>query len=104
MATGALRRLRSTGGGIGAMHPVMTPQQLAALLSGPEPPTVSDVRWSLTGPPGRVDYSAGHLPSAVFIDVDTDLAGPRALEDAPRSRGARWRNRCVAGGRATGDP
>ncbi|HYZ35929.1 MAG TPA: sulfurtransferase [Pseudonocardiaceae bacterium] len=58
------------------MHPVITPQELAALLSGPEPPTVADVRWSLTGPPGRVDYSAGHLPGAVFVDVDADLAGP----------------------------
>jgi thiosulfate/3-mercaptopyruvate sulfurtransferase len=58
------------------MHPVITPAQLAALLAGPEPPTVADVRWSLTGPPGRVDYRAGHLPGAIFLDVDTDLAGP----------------------------
>jgi thiosulfate/3-mercaptopyruvate sulfurtransferase len=46
------------------------------LLSAPEPPTVVDVRWSLTGPPGRVDYRADHLPGAVFMDLDTDLAGP----------------------------
>lgn len=58
------------------MHPLISPQQLASLRSGPEPPTVIDVRWSLTGPPGRVDYSASHLPGAVFMDVDTDLAGP----------------------------
>jgi thiosulfate/3-mercaptopyruvate sulfurtransferase len=58
------------------MHPVITPAELAALLAGPEPPTVADVRWSLTGPPGRVDYWSGHLPGAVFLDVDTDLAGP----------------------------
>jgi thiosulfate/3-mercaptopyruvate sulfurtransferase len=58
------------------MYPVITSQELAALLSGPEPPTVADVRWSLTGPPGRVDYRAGHLPTAVFFDVDADLAAP----------------------------
>lgn len=58
------------------MHPVITPHELAVLLAGPEPPTVADVRWSLTGPPGRVDYRAGHLPGAVFLDVDADLAGP----------------------------
>ena len=58
------------------MHLVITPRELAAMLTGPEPPTVADVRWSLTGPPGRVDYRAGHLPGAVFLDVDTDLAGP----------------------------
>ncbi|MGQ0719089.1 MAG: sulfurtransferase [Pseudonocardiales bacterium] len=58
------------------MHPLITPRQLADLLSGPKPPTVADVRWSLTGPPGRVDYRAGHLPGAIFLDVDADLAGP----------------------------
>lgn len=58
------------------MHPVITPHELAVMLAGPEPPTVADVRWSLTGPPGRVDYRAGHLPGAVFLDVDADLAGP----------------------------
>jgi thiosulfate/3-mercaptopyruvate sulfurtransferase len=58
------------------MYPVITPHELAALLAGAEPPTVVDVRWSLSGPPGRVDYRAGHLPGAVFLDVDADLAGP----------------------------
>ena len=62
------------------MHPVITPRELAALLIGPEPPTVADVRWSLTGPPGLVDYRAGHLPGAVFLDLDTDLAGPPGLD------------------------
>lgn len=58
------------------MGPLITPVQLAALMSGPEQPIVVDVRWSLTGPPGRGDYQKGHLPGAVFLDVDTDLAGP----------------------------
>lgn len=59
------------------MHPLITSRQLADLLSSTEPkPTVVDVRWSLTGPPGRVDYRAGHLPGAIFLDVATDLAGP----------------------------
>jgi thiosulfate/3-mercaptopyruvate sulfurtransferase len=57
------------------MHPVITPRELAAQLAGLEPPTVVDVRWSLTGPPGHVDYRAGHLPGAVFLDLDIDLAG-----------------------------
>ena len=59
------------------MHPLITPHQLDGFLRSTEPePTVVDVRWSLTGPPGRVDYQAGHLPGAIFLDVDTDLAGP----------------------------
>lgn len=57
------------------MYPLITPQVLAELLGGPDPPTLVDVRWTLTGPPGRGDYEAGHLPGAVFLDVDTDLSG-----------------------------
>jgi thiosulfate/3-mercaptopyruvate sulfurtransferase len=60
----------------GGMHPLITPRELASLLAGPEPLTVADVRWSLTGPPGRVDYCAGHIPGAIFLDVDADLSGP----------------------------
>jgi thiosulfate/3-mercaptopyruvate sulfurtransferase len=39
-----------------------------------DPPTVLDVRWTLTGG-GRAAYDAGHLPGAVFLDLDADLAG-----------------------------
>ncbi|WP_027345976.1 sulfurtransferase [Hamadaea tsunoensis] len=38
--------------------------------------TLLDVRWRLAGPPGREDYAAGHLPGAVFVDLDRDLCGP----------------------------
>jgi thiosulfate/3-mercaptopyruvate sulfurtransferase len=58
------------------MRPVITPHELTALLDGPEPPIVMDVRWSLIGPPGRAEYHDSHVPGAVFLDVDTDLAGP----------------------------
>ncbi len=37
---------------------------------------VCDVRWYLDGRSGRVAYDAGHLPGAVFVDLDRDLAGP----------------------------
>ncbi|MER7456903.1 sulfurtransferase [Micromonospora sp. NPDC126480] len=50
--------------------------RLAAELDGGDPPTLLDVRWRLTGPPGRDDYAAGHLPGAVFVDLDTELCGP----------------------------
>jgi thiosulfate/3-mercaptopyruvate sulfurtransferase len=39
-------------------------------------PTLLDVRWRLSGPPGMEAYQAGHVPAAVFIDLDRDLAGP----------------------------
>jgi thiosulfate/3-mercaptopyruvate sulfurtransferase len=41
-----------------------------------DPPLLLDVRWSLMGPPGIETYRGGHLPGAVFVDLDRDLAGP----------------------------
>jgi thiosulfate/3-mercaptopyruvate sulfurtransferase len=35
---------------------------------------LADVRWYLDGRSGRAAYDAGHLPGAVFVDVDSDLA------------------------------
>ncbi|GIF06247.1 sulfurtransferase [Actinoplanes siamensis] len=37
---------------------------------------LADVRWYLDGRSGRAAYEKGHLPGAVFIDLDTALAGP----------------------------
>lgn len=39
-------------------------------------PVVLDVRWRLGGPPGRAEYDRGHLPGAVYLDLDTELAAP----------------------------
>jgi thiosulfate/3-mercaptopyruvate sulfurtransferase len=49
---------------------------LAADLAGGPGPTLLDVRWHLGGPPGIDSYRRGHLPAAVFTDLDRDLAGP----------------------------
>ena len=35
-----------------------------------------DVRWALGDDQGRPKYLAGHLPGAVFVDLETDLAEP----------------------------
>jgi len=56
--------------------PLIDVATLAAQLAGDTPPTVLDVRWRLGGPPGQADYLAGHLPGAVFLDLDADLCGP----------------------------
>lgn len=38
---------------------------------------IADVRWWLADPAkGRRDYAAGHLPGAVFVDLDADLVAP----------------------------
>ncbi|MFG3704934.1 sulfurtransferase [Micromonospora sp. NPDC047670] len=55
---------------------LVEPDRLAVELDRADPPTLLDVRWRLAGPPGRDDYAAGHLPGAVFLDLDTALCGP----------------------------
>jgi thiosulfate/3-mercaptopyruvate sulfurtransferase len=35
-----------------------------------------DVRWALGDDQGRENYLAGHLPGAVFVDLETELADP----------------------------
>lgn len=58
------------------MHPLIDPQDLASALAASPPPVLLDVRWQLGGPPGITAYRAGHLPGAVFADLDRDLAAP----------------------------
>ena len=48
-------------------------------LAGAAPPRVLDVRWRLGGPPGEEEFAAGHVPGAVYVDLETELAAaPRA--------------------------
>ncbi|MGK5554916.1 sulfurtransferase [Actinomadura kijaniata] len=58
------------------MHPLIDVPALERLLSGQSPPALLDVRWHLAGPPGIESYRKGHLPGAVFVDLDRDVAGP----------------------------
>jgi thiosulfate/3-mercaptopyruvate sulfurtransferase len=53
------------------MSALVTPEEVEALA-----PTLLDVRWALRGPPGRGEYERGHIPKAVFVDLDTELAAP----------------------------
>ncbi len=56
--------------------PLISVADLAVLLGSAAPPAVLDVRWKLGGPPGAEAYLAGHLPGAVYVDLDDELAGP----------------------------
>jgi thiosulfate/3-mercaptopyruvate sulfurtransferase len=47
---------------------------LAAALGSDRPPVLLDTRWSHSGPPGRSVYAEAHVPGAVFVDLDADLA------------------------------
>ncbi len=55
---------------------VVTVEALLALVKEPDVRVV-DVRWRLGEPGwGRSAYDRGHIPGAVFADLDRDLAGP----------------------------
>ncbi len=56
-------------------EPLVTVPTLEQLVREGEA-VVLDVRYTLGGPPGRGDYEAGHVPGAVFVDMDNDLADP----------------------------
>ncbi|QXG76452.1 sulfurtransferase [Modestobacter sp. L9-4] len=48
---------------------------VAELRSDP-PDVLLDVRWALGDPHGREHHRAGHLPGAVFVDLDAELSTP----------------------------
>lgn len=59
--------------------PLISAGELVSLLARPSSqsrPVILDVRYRMGGPPGRRDYELGHVPGAVYVDLDTDLAGP----------------------------
>ncbi|WP_371630773.1 sulfurtransferase [Streptomyces sp. NBC_00341] len=58
------------------MKPIISASECVSESAGPRPPVLLDVRWQLGGPPGRPDYEAGHIPGAVYVDLDSELAGP----------------------------
>jgi thiosulfate/3-mercaptopyruvate sulfurtransferase len=72
-----------------AMNAIISASDLASALAGPNPPVLLDVRWQLSvakaggEPPfdGRAAYESGHIPGAVYVDLDRELAS------APGSNG-----------------
>jgi thiosulfate/3-mercaptopyruvate sulfurtransferase len=72
-----------------AMNVIISASELASELTGENPPVLLDVRWQLSlaktagEPPfdGRAAYEAGHIPGAVYVDLDRELAS------APGARG-----------------
>jgi thiosulfate/3-mercaptopyruvate sulfurtransferase len=65
------------------MNAIISASELASALTGQNPPVVLDVRWQLSvakaagEPPfdGWAAYTSGHVPGAVYIDLDRELAG-----------------------------
>ncbi|MBM3695217.1 MAG: sulfurtransferase [Actinobacteria bacterium] len=59
-----------------AESPLISAAQLTSRLGDPRL-RFADVRWYV-GEPGRnrAEYEAGHLPGAVYLDIDSDLTRP----------------------------
>ncbi|MET9412751.1 sulfurtransferase [Streptomyces klenkii] len=58
------------------MNAIITAVELMNASAGGQPPVLLDVRYQLGGPPGRPEYEAGHIPGAVYVDLEGELAGP----------------------------
>jgi thiosulfate/3-mercaptopyruvate sulfurtransferase len=68
-------------------------------LLGPKPPAVLDVRWKLGDSDGHAHYAERHIPTAVYVDLETELAAPPSPEqgrhplpelDALQDAARRW--------------
>ncbi|WP_405995200.1 sulfurtransferase [Streptomyces sp. NBC_00986] len=57
-----------------------TVAELTELLGSDRPPVLLDVRWALGDPYGHDHYADGHIPGAVYVDLDTELAAPASPE------------------------
>lgn len=55
--------------------PTVAPSWLLAHLARQDL-RILDVRWALQSGSQRAAYDAGHIPGSVFVDLDSDLAGP----------------------------
>ncbi len=62
---------------------LVTAAALAALLArdGDARPVVLDVRWALGRSDGAEQHRAGHVPGAVYVDLETELAAPPTPQD-----------------------
>lgn len=65
---------------MGSMSPLVSVDELAATAGSPaarDRLVIVDLRWTLGQPgAGRRAYDEGHLPGAIFLDLDDDLSDP----------------------------
>ncbi len=82
---------------------LINPDELLARLDDPDL-AVFDVRWWLADPAkGRRDFLAGHIPTARFVDLDTDLVAPEGPGRHPLPNPRVFAARMAALGLADGD-
>jgi len=59
-------------------------EELHRRVAEADPPVLLDVRWALGDPHGEQHYRKGHLPGAVYVDLETELAAPPSAEGGGR--------------------
>ena len=70
----------------GPFGPLVSTEWLSEHLAAPDLRIV-DVRWYLDpARKGREAYRAGHIPGALFLDIDGDLAAPGGMRGGPLGR------------------
>lgn len=83
--------------------PLVSPESLAARL-GDADLRIADVRWYLGEPErGRLECASGHLPGAIFVDLDQDLAAPKGPGRHPLPEPAALADRLGELGFGSGD-
>ena len=77
------QRIRHTQENLERLGDILAAELLAG---GPgDAPLILDVRWQLGADDGYDDYLQGHLPGAVFVDLERDLSGAR-IDGGPGGR------------------
>jgi thiosulfate/3-mercaptopyruvate sulfurtransferase len=82
-----------------AIFPLISADEVHALLRDEPRPAVLDVRWALGDPDGRKHFAARRIPGSVYVDLDTELAAeptpsagrhPLPDVDALQAAARRW--------------
>lgn len=64
----------------GERRTLITAGELATVLEAGGDTVLLDVRWALGDARGREHYEDGHIPGAVFVDLETELSGAPSPE------------------------
>ena len=80
---------------------LISADELLTRMAGTPAPRLLDVRWTLPKPDGREDFAAGHIPGAIYVDLDAELADHGSTDPTagrhPLPSPKPSRRRCVPG-------
>jgi thiosulfate/3-mercaptopyruvate sulfurtransferase len=63
------------------VSPILSPADLASFAASDSAVRILDARWDLARQDGRALYLEGHVPGAVYIDMDSELSQHGRPED-----------------------